>query len=71
MSVIETEHGYLLLASISGYPKSLPNEPRLSFIHLTTAQTRSTQRERNRLLEGHRRAFGPGQFKCHIPKLGS
>jgi hypothetical protein len=35
------------------------------------AQSRSTQRQRDRLLGGHRRAFRPGQFKNHIPKLSA
>jgi hypothetical protein len=34
-------------------------------------QTRSTQRERDHLLGGHRRAFGPCQFKHDIPKLST
>jgi len=44
---------------------------KVSFQSLSKVQTRSTQRERDRLLGGHRRAFRPSQFICHIPKLSA
>lgn len=37
---------------------------------LTKTQTHSTQRERDRLLGGHRRALRPCQFKHDISKQG-
>jgi hypothetical protein len=39
--------------------------------NLTGARRRSTQRERDRLLGGHRRAFRPFQFKHDISKLSA
>ncbi len=41
------------------------------FHFLTTAQTRATQCERDRLLGGHRRAFRPFQLECYIPEPSS
>jgi hypothetical protein len=38
---------------------------------LTKIQTPSTQRERDCLFGGHRRAFSPLQFKHDIPKLSA
>ena len=44
---------------------------KVPFPFLTETQTHSTQRERERLLGGHRRAFRPFQFKHDISKVST
>jgi hypothetical protein len=49
----------------------IPTSNNAIVVPLTRAQTRSTQRERDYLLGGHRRAFRPFQFKHSIAKLSA